>query len=121
MIKETSVYKLIAIISAILFMIQLYLTYKFSQLFPLEPAANTWLPELWVIALWLVLVVLAFFKMKYLKYILLILSPWLIYGVMQMLPQITQPALPFKIAGIASLLYVALIICDILLFFKKKS
>ena len=121
MIKETSVYKFIAIISAILFLVQIYLTYKFSQLFPLEPATNVWLPELWVIALWLVLGLLAFFKMKYLKYILLVLSPWLIYGIIQMLPQITQPALPFKIAGIAALLYIALIISDFLLFFKRKA
>lgn len=121
MIKKEFFYRFITIISATLLLLQIYLTYKFSQLFPLEPTANVWLPELWVIALWLLLAILAFLKIKYLKYILLILSPWLIYGITQMLPQITQPAIPFKIAGIASLLYIALIISDLFLFFIKKE
>jgi hypothetical protein len=120
MLKEKTIYKIIAVICSILFLTDIYLTYEMAQFFPVDAFENTWLPELGSILIWLILAILAYQKVRYLKYILLVLSPWITYLILKMLPQIVQPAIQTRIGGMFALLCTALLFFEIYLLFKKQ-
>jgi len=111
----------LGMISLLIFILDLYIGYELTKLFPLNPIHTIWLPALPQLFLWGIITILGLLNIAQVKFLILITSPWIIYLIIKMIPQILGASILFKITGIMGILCILILILTTFLFFFQYS